>query len=391
MTDMDNDAHQEATVEAAPASVPDPAGEPIRLRAQLEFTGTGAEYFRIWIVHTLLTILSFGIYSAWAKVRKARWFAQHTRVLGDSFDFHGRPVRILLGRCVALVLFIAYSYSFDWSPIAGIVVILLLLALGPLLFGSAQRFRLVNTSWRGLRFGFDVPRTRVYAVCIPLMLVWTGSTVWTAMQGSWRGALVLALGSVLLWPAMHAALKTLQHRHARLGALRFDFRRSIAAFYGLYARVLGFSLLMLLLLGAVYAVVFGLLAASEIMPPRRASQLGVFAGFVGGLLIYVMCWPYFAARMQQLVWARTTAGGLRFHSSIRPVRLWKLVLGRMLLVICTLGFYWPFAAVAIARYRVESLSVETEGQWPLIEAPLSAQANAVGDATLDFFDLDLGW
>jgi uncharacterized membrane protein YjgN (DUF898 family) len=382
---------QDGSLEDLPASMPDPAVEPIRLRAQLEFTGTGAEYFRIWIVHTLLTILSLGIYSAWAKVRKARWFAQHTRLLGDSFDFHGRPFRILLGRCVALVLFIAYSHSFDWSPTAGIVVILLLLALGPLLFGSAQRFRLVNTSWRGLRFGFDAPRTRVYAVCVPLVLVWTGSTVWTAMQGSLRGALIVGAVSTLLWPAMHAALKTLQHRHARLGALHFDFRRSIGAFYGLYARMFGFSLLIFLLLVLVSSAVFALLAAADITPPRRASQWRVLGVFITGLLIYIMCWPYFAARMQQLVWARTTAGGLRFSSSIRAIRLWKLVLGRMLLVIITLGFYWPFAAVAIAKYRVESLSVEVEGQWPLIEAPSSADANAVGDATLDFFDLDLGW
>lgn len=135
--------------DAAPARAP--------LHANLRFSGTGDEYFRIWIVHTLLTALTLGIYSAWAKVRKARWLAQHTHLLGDSFDFHGRPSRILLGRAVAIILFIAYTFSFDWAPSAGIAVLVLLLVLGPLLFGSAQRFRLVNTSWRGLRFGFDAP------------------------------------------------------------------------------------------------------------------------------------------------------------------------------------------------------------------------------------------
>ena len=37
-----------------------------------EFTGSGFEYFRIWIVNVLLTIVTFGIYSAWAKVRTLR-------------------------------------------------------------------------------------------------------------------------------------------------------------------------------------------------------------------------------------------------------------------------------------------------------------------------------
>ena len=37
------------------------------------FHGNTREYFRIWIVNTLLTLLSFGVYSAWAKVRKRRY------------------------------------------------------------------------------------------------------------------------------------------------------------------------------------------------------------------------------------------------------------------------------------------------------------------------------
>lgn len=85
-------------------------------------------------------------------------------------------------------------------------------------------------------------------------------------------------------------------------------------------------------------------------------------------MIYVTCWPYFAARMQQLVRDRTSAGDLRFRSSISASRLWGLVLRNMLLVIVTLGLYWPFAAVAIARYRVESLSVEGQEAWPLVHA-----------------------
>ncbi len=385
---MHSDAHPEGAG-SIPHNLPQNAGP---LRAQLQFTGTGAEYFRIWIVHALFTLLTLGIYSAWAKVRKARWFAQHTQLLGDSFDFHGRPARILIGRVVALVLFLAYTYSFDWSATVGIAVILLLLVLGPLLFGSAQRFRLVNTSWRGLRFGFDAPRGRIYAVCIPLVLVWTAGTVWAAMQGSVPGAIVIGVLSVATWPAIHGALKTLQHRHARIGALRFEFRSAIGAFYILYARVLGFAFVMAVLVVVAGAMMAGLITL--LVDDKNAFEvwaLGLVMGALIVLLMYATSWPYFAARMQQLVWERTTAGGLRFHSSIVASRMWSLVMKQMFLVFITLGFYWPFAAVAIARYRVESLSVETDGQWPLLEAPHAADGNAVGDATLDFFDLDLGW
>jgi hypothetical protein len=40
----------------------------------IEFTGTAGEYFGIWIVNILLTIVTVGFYSAWAKVRRKRYF-----------------------------------------------------------------------------------------------------------------------------------------------------------------------------------------------------------------------------------------------------------------------------------------------------------------------------
>src|SRR5262249_53609098 len=118
------------------------------------FTGRGAEYFRLWVVNLLFTLLTFGVYSAWAKVRKARYFRQNTRLDGHVFDFHGRPGAIFRGRLIALVLFAAYSWSFDFSRIAGLVTAALLCVSGPWLFLRAQQFLLANTSYRGLRFGF---------------------------------------------------------------------------------------------------------------------------------------------------------------------------------------------------------------------------------------------
>lgn len=52
-----------------------------------EFTGNGAEYFRIWIVNLVLTILTLGIYSAWAKVRHNRYFYGNTRMGVAAFEY----------------------------------------------------------------------------------------------------------------------------------------------------------------------------------------------------------------------------------------------------------------------------------------------------------------
>ena len=61
-------------------------------RERFAFTGTAREYFGIWIVNVLLTILKLGIYSAWAKVRRQRYFYGNTLLAGESFEYHARPM-----------------------------------------------------------------------------------------------------------------------------------------------------------------------------------------------------------------------------------------------------------------------------------------------------------
>ena len=65
---------------------------------RVRFHGSGADYFRIWIVNLVLTLLTLGIFSAWATVRQRRYLYGCTEVGGSRFDFHGKPVRILVGR-----------------------------------------------------------------------------------------------------------------------------------------------------------------------------------------------------------------------------------------------------------------------------------------------------
>ena len=43
-------------------------------------SGAAGVYFRIWIVNLFFTLITFGIYSAWAKVRKKKYFYGSTRL-----------------------------------------------------------------------------------------------------------------------------------------------------------------------------------------------------------------------------------------------------------------------------------------------------------------------
>ena len=63
----------------------------------VRFTGNTGEYFRIWIVNIALTIVTLGVYSPWAKVRKFRYFYGNTSLADGRFDYHAKPKAILIG------------------------------------------------------------------------------------------------------------------------------------------------------------------------------------------------------------------------------------------------------------------------------------------------------
>ena len=54
-------------------------------RMPFRFHGQAGEYFRIWIVNICLTVITLGIYSAWAKVRRKRYFYSNTQLNVSSF------------------------------------------------------------------------------------------------------------------------------------------------------------------------------------------------------------------------------------------------------------------------------------------------------------------
>src|SRR5712671_5429231 len=87
------------------------------MRYPVEFSATGWEYFRIWIVNLALTIVTLGIYSAWATVRKRRYFYGHTRIDGEGFEYRANPIAILKGRLIAFVLFGGFSAVGQYAPL----------------------------------------------------------------------------------------------------------------------------------------------------------------------------------------------------------------------------------------------------------------------------------
>ena len=118
------------------------------------FQGKTSEYFGIWIVNLLLSLVTLGVYSAWAKVRRKKYFYNNTLIENVGFDYHAKPMSILKGRIIAVIFFAGYSMSASINPLLpGIFLIIFFIAL-PWLVVRGSLFNARNTSHRGLRFDF---------------------------------------------------------------------------------------------------------------------------------------------------------------------------------------------------------------------------------------------
>jgi len=188
-----------------------------RRELSIAFTASGSEYLRIWIVNSLLLVLTLGFYMPFAKVRRLRYFYANTVIDGQPLAFHGDPWKLLRGYVLMLVLFGGYAVVGRFSAWAAVAMFLLLALLWPALWRSSLRFRLHNTSWRGLRFGFEGTTGGAYLAIFPMFvpsLFFVAANAWflggsdrsdpnameAAMQAQWPYTLAGFALLALLFP-----------------------------------------------------------------------------------------------------------------------------------------------------------------------------------------------
>lgn len=395
--------------DAAPAGASFAAPAPLRdgHTLPIAFSGSGSEYFRIWVVNLLLTIVTVGLYFPWAKVRRLRYFYGNTQVGGHTLDFHGDPWRMLRGFLLVAALVLLYSVAGKVSPTAGFIALLIVAAIWPALFRAGQRFRLANTSWRGMRFRFTGTLAGAYRAMLPLFVPTGFLLLAVAVFGDEEGkpshglaALLglLPIGIMFLLPLFWWMLKKYQHDHLALGDNQTTLKTGPASFYGVFLKAMGIGMLVGAVGGVVVAVLggAGLLAAAS-GGARDPSDIGtsLFAIFFGIALLYlaaiVVVRPFATARLQNLVWNATRSPDIHFVSSLSFRALLWLTLKNWLLILVTLGLYYPFATIAMARLRLQAVTVHTRLDPDALESRVRERADdAAGDAAGDLFGIDIG-
>jgi uncharacterized membrane protein YjgN (DUF898 family) len=318
-------------------------------RGAFEFYGSWREYAPIAFTNLLLTIVTLGLYSFWARTRTRRYLWSQTRFIDDRLEWTGTGRELFFGYLLVMVLLfvplagiqllmgaLVRQGTQSAAAAAGLLFLLLYLfvfALGGVAIFRALRYRLSRTYWHGIRGGSDDQGFR-YGL----------SYLWRTMLGSAAFGLLVPWALVSLWNERWNAMS--------FGPYAF---RSGATTDGLMRRYLLFYLLPVLVgIGAVVLVVLAIAFGFD----PRAAQGGTPASFTPaaavllvGIALYILFFVFFglialafyAAYFRQGI-GNLTLGALEFEFTARTRDWLKLALGTIALVVCTLGIGTVFVS-----------------------------------------------
>ncbi|WP_395830479.1 DUF898 family protein [Elstera sp.] len=134
-----------------------PAGETLPVTTSIR----GASLAWITFGNTLLSILTLGIWSFWAKTRVRRYLWANIQIAGDPLHYTGTGFELFKGAIIALLVlalaFVPLSFlsAAGYGGAAGPIQISTFLILTPMGMFYARRYRLSRTEWRGIRAGFS--------------------------------------------------------------------------------------------------------------------------------------------------------------------------------------------------------------------------------------------
>ena len=336
------------------------------------FSGHAGEFFGIWIVNVVLSILTLGISSAWAKVRTERYFYSNTRLAGASFEYTADPIDILKGRLVAYAVVIALAITSKFLPIVYLILAMLLALLMPVIIVWSLRFRARNSVWRGLSFRFDQPAGDAY---MPFLL-------WNIMT---------SMSVTLLYPMASVAKQRFVVEGHRYGVKRFTFKGDSSQYYPAYFVALGLGILAIIAASLVIVAVInaggGGGSAGGAGPQDKERFVFIMTMFLlvfyGGLFFVI---TYLRVRYTNLLWQNTSLALHRFESTLRVRDVTWIYASNIVAILCTLGLAVPWAMVRLAAYRAKNFTLIATGDLDEFAAASDMHAGATGAELVDALD-----
>jgi uncharacterized membrane protein YjgN (DUF898 family) len=338
-------------------------------------------------VNFLLGLITLGFYRFWAKtnVRKHIWSCVH--INGEPLEYTGTGLELFKGFMVVFGVFIlpygllvavATIMQGQMSHIAVVLKGLFFLAIY-VLWGfavyRARKYQLSRTKWRGIR-GTLVGSAMIYS------MLYFGS--------------MLAKGISLYWatPVMNTVLAEQITNDMRFGDAAFKFKGRAGPLYPTFAACWFLTLLALVSvvvliiyaepLSHYFPTVFD--SSFSIEAVTALLAFGAFALFVFFMLIVPCLWAIYSAKEMRTFATYTRFDGVPFTLNATAGGIIWLTTINLLLIVFTLGIAWPFVQQRVVEFVVDRLKLEGLIDIDRIRQS-SAKLDTRGEGLADAFDI----
>jgi len=352
-------------------------------KLELQFVGSAKEYFRIWIVNLCLSLVSLGIFSAWAKVRKKRFFYSHTLLDGTPFQYLGQPIPILKGRILATLAFVIYYVSSHFYTASLLFVYIIGTVIAPWIIVASVGFNARYSAFRNMTFQFNGKYQDAYIV----ISLWIGVVLLTLnwwIRYWWGMALILILFFAI--PRWIKEIKCFFIDNISFGNNNGKLSATSWQFYKIYL-VAGLILIAGVIL--VYELIFwGILPFPQLKSPVnyfRLSPISLIPIYFG----YFLAYAYVQAHSSNILWNQTRLGPIRFQSTLAGTGMANLYFTNTVAIAMSLGLLIPWAVIRTLKYRIKNLQIHQEDYFTSFQGNERKAINAMGSEISDFFNLDM--
>ena len=385
-------------------------------RISATFGGTAGEYFRIWLVNALLTIITIGFYSPWAKVRNKRYFYGNAWLGDANFEYHAKPLAILIARLVLLAIFFGGAIWAGEDIVRNSYYSLALLVLLPWAIVRGLSFNARNSSFAGMRFSFVRDYLPVYLIYLPFFLYSAISSYYLIafqqqpggleadgkeMTDEAASALLIYFGIagfgflllLLFVPFLVRAYHRYKAGRHKLGNLRFSLNHApIGEYYK--ATILPYFIIWFFLAVIVFGTALVLLAGGN----EEAGEVAVLVFFIMTALSFFILAQVIQAMLFRLFWHNLRAGNESFAARfVCDIDIWhfafNILLVNTLASVVSLGLLHPWAKVRKTKYIVKHIHIiAPAGVMSSLAAREDGKESALGEEldVAEGFDFDVG-
>ncbi|MBN3493544.1 YjgN family protein [Vibrio neptunius] len=380
----------------------------------INFKGKGGEFFGIWIVNVLLSIITLGIYSAWAKVRTKRYFYGNTYVDNDNFEYHAVPMQILKGRLVAVAVLVIWAVANAFFPVVSAVLLLTFYIALPWLLWSNARFDAAMTSYRNVHFSFDSSLKDAYVAlmgrglgALLAVAIYVGVVMGVASVSP-VGATVLGIASFVFMAVVYAWVVAGAHRYFsngyRYGDWKFSAELETGFFFKTYLKAIGLGIVASIVLLVVMSLTvfsgfdFTAFQSGDLSSLMGASQFVTFiVAYIAIIILTIGLTAYTTTRLRNYIFDQLQAKSAQesdnrytFKSSLTARGYTWLVISNFLLQVVTLSIARPWVMVRTSRYVADNTVVFGDMSALKATDQDSTVKSAVSDEVAQAFDLGIG-